>query len=116
VCPVAIIRVLEDRLSEVSVAEQDDVVGSALPAGGTGEKIVTVITADSGWRAIYGNQGGEDSGLSRVVAWALVENDAGERQVVGMVVDPQDRSSIVTATGTESAQAGTLTGYGYKER
>jgi hypothetical protein len=100
------------------VAEQDDVVGSAIPAGGTGEKIVTVITADSGWRAIYGSQGAgnEDSGLSRVVAWALVEDDAGERRVVGMVVDPQDRSSIVTATGTESAQAGTLTGYGYKER
>jgi hypothetical protein len=33
-----------------------------------------------------------------------------------MVVDPQNRSSIVTATGTESAQAGELTGYGYKER
>jgi hypothetical protein len=99
------------------VAEQDDVVGSAIPAGGTGERVVTIITADSGWRAIYGSQAGsEDSGLSRVVAWALVEDDAGERRVVGMVVDPQDRSSIVTATGTESAQAGTLTGYGYKER
>ena len=99
------------------MAEQDDVVGTAIPAGGTGEQVITIITADSGWRAIYGNQGGsEDSGLSRVVAWALVENDAGERRVVGMVVDPQDRSSIVTATGTESAHAGTLTGYGYKER
>jgi hypothetical protein len=99
------------------VAEQDDMVGTATPAGETGEQVVTIITADSGWRAIYGSQSGsEDSGLSRVVAWALVENDAGERRVVGMVVDPQDRSSIVTATGTESAQAGTLTGYGYKER
>ena len=99
------------------MAEQDDVVGSAPAAGEPGERVVTIITADSGWRAIYGSQGGsEDSGLSRVVAWALVENDAGERRVVGMVVDPQNRSSIVTATGTESAQAGTLTGYGYKER
>ena len=99
------------------MAEQDDVVGSAAPAGGPGERVVTIITADSGWRAIYGSQGGsEDSGLSRVVAWALVENDAGERRVVGMVVDPQNRSNIVTATGTESAQAGALTGYGYKER
>jgi hypothetical protein len=99
------------------VAEQDDVVGEPAPAGANAEKIVTVIPADSGWRAIYGGQGaGEESGLSRVVAWALVEDDAGDRRVVGMVVDPQDRSSIVTATGTESAQAGTLTGYGYKER
>ena len=99
------------------MAEQDDVVESATPADGTAERVVTIITADSGWRAIYGAQsGGEESGLSRVVAWALVENDAGERRVVGMVVDPQNRSNIVTATGTESAQAGALTGYGYKER
>ena len=99
------------------MAEQDDVVGGAASAGGTGERIVTVISADSGWRAIYGGQtSGEESGLSRVVAWALVENDAGERRVVGLVVDPQDRATIVTATGTESAQAGALTGYGYKER
>ena len=78
---------------------------------------MTIISADSGWRAIYGGQSSADeSGLSRVVAWALVEDDAGDRRVVGMVVDPQNRSNIVTATGTESAQAGTLTGYGYKER
>jgi hypothetical protein len=98
------------------VAEQDDVVGTA-PAAEAGEKIVTIITADAGWRAIYGGQaGGDESGLSRVVAWALVEDEAGDRRVVGMVVDPQNRSNIVTASGSESAQAGTLTGYGYKER
>ena len=99
------------------MAEQDDVVVGTTPAGATGESIVTIIPADAGWRAIYGGQGGsEESGLSRVVAWALVEGDDGERRVVGLVVDPQDRASIVTATGTESAHAGTLTGYGYKER
>ncbi len=98
------------------MAEQDDVVGST-PAGGAGETIVTIVPADAGWRAIYGGQaGGDDSGLSRVVAWALVEADSGRRKIVGMVVDPQNRSNIVTATGSESAQAGTLTGYGYKER
>ena len=98
------------------MAEQDDVVAST-PAEASGENILTIITADSGWRAIYGGgSAGDESGLSRVVAWALVEDDAGERRVVGLVVDPQNRSSIVTATGTESAAAGTLTGYGYKER
>ena len=105
------------------MAEQDDVVQgtqddraqSGAQAGG-GEKIVTIVSADAGWRAIYGGQaGGEESGLSRVVAWALVEDDAGGRKVVGLVVDPQNRSSIVSATGSESAQAGMLTGYGYKE-
>ena len=100
------------------MAEQDDVVATGSASdGASGEKIVTVIPADSGWRAIYGSQTpGEESGLSRVVAWALVEDDTGGRRVVGMVVDPQDRASIVTATGTESSQAGSLTGYGYKER
>lgn len=98
------------------MAEQDDVVGTST-AGAAGEKIVTIIPADSGWRAIYGSQGaGDESGLSRVVAWALVEDDGGGRRIVGMVVDPQNRASIVTATGSESAQAGMLTGYGYKER
>jgi hypothetical protein len=98
------------------VAEQDDVVGApASAAGGNGEKIVTIVSADAGWRAIYGGTGGEESGLSRVLAWALVENGAGDRKVVGLVVDPQNRSNIVSATGSESAQAGTLTGYGYKE-
>jgi hypothetical protein len=95
------------------VAEQDEVAASA-PAGATDEKIVAVIPADSGWRAKYG--GSEESGLSRVVAWALVEDSAGDRRVVGLVVDPQNRSNIVTATGTESTQAGMFTGYGYKER
>jgi hypothetical protein len=98
------------------VAEQDDVAAS-VPVGTADEKIVQIITADQGWRAKYGGQGtNEESGLSRVVAWALVEDSAGDRTVVGLVVDPQNRSSIVTATGTESTQAGTFTGYGYKER
>ena len=98
------------------MAEQDDVVAST-PADAAGEKIVNIIPADAGWRAIYGSQGaGEESGLSRVVAWALVEDGGGSRRVVGMVIDPQNRSNIDTATGSESTQAGSLTGYGYKER
>jgi hypothetical protein len=97
------------------VAEQDDVAISS-PAGVSEEKIVTIISADSGWRAVYGGQSGEESGLSRVVAWALVEDDSGDRRVVGLVVDPQDPTSIVNATGTESSQAGALSRYGYKER
>ncbi len=98
------------------MAEQDDVVGSATATAGD-EKIVTIVPADAGWRAIYGGQAsGEESGLSRIVAWALVEDASGDRRIVGMVVDPQNRANIVSASGSESAQAGTLTGYGFKER
>ena len=99
------------------MAEQDDVVGGTDTDSGPAGRIVTVIPADSGWRAIYGGQGtGEESGLSRVVAWALLEDEGGDRRLVGMVVDPRDRTNIVPAGGTESQHAGTLTGYGYKER
>ena len=99
------------------MAEQDDVGGSA-PVASSGEKIVTIVPADAGWRAIYGGgqASGEESGLSRIVAWALVEDASGERRVVGMVIDPQNRANIISASGSESAQAGTLTGYGFKER
>jgi hypothetical protein len=97
------------------VAEQDDVVAAGAESGAD-TKIVSIVPADSGWRAIYGGQSGEESGLSRVVAWALIEDEDGGRRVVGMVVDPQDRTNIVPAVGTESQHAGMLTGYGYKER
>lgn len=97
------------------MAEQDDVVDAVVTPAVSEEKVVTIIPADTGWRAIYGGQGPDESGLSRVVAWALVEDDDGSRRVVGMVVDPQDRTRIVTVDGTESQHAGALTGYGFKE-
>jgi hypothetical protein len=113
VCPVAINPVLV-RPSEVAVAEQDDLVEET-PAGATGEKIVTIIAADAGWRAIYGAQSGSEE-LSRIVAWALVEDESGSRRVVGMVIDPQNRTNIVTAASSASSQSGPLSRYGYKER
>ena len=97
------------------MAEQDDVVANGGPGTGD-ERIVTIVPADTGWRAIYGGQGADDSGLSRIVAWALVEGTDGSRRVVGMVVDPKDRKQIVPVDATESQHAGALTGYGYKER
>jgi hypothetical protein len=96
------------------VAEQDDLAAAQTAAAEDG-KIVTIIPADAGWRAIYGSQSGSEE-LSRIVAWALVEDDAGVRRVVGMVIDPQDRTNIVAATTSESARAGALTRYGYKDR
>jgi hypothetical protein len=99
---------------EVAVAEQDDLV-AVQTAAATDEKIVTIIPADAGWRAIYGSQSGNEE-LSRIVAWALVEDDSGARRVVGMVIDPQDRTNIVAATSSESSQSGPLSRYGFKDR
>ena len=95
--------------------DDDNAVADSISGVPTDRTILTVITADSGWRAIYGGQEGEESSLSRIVAWALTEDVAGSRCLVGLVVDPQDRTKIVPATGTESPHAGKHTGYGYKE-
>ncbi len=78
-------------------------------------KILQLVAADSGWRAVYGHADDpESSELSRVVAWALVEGDEGEHDVVGLVVDPIDATKIVPATEAISAGAGELLRYGYK--
>ena len=93
---------------------EESTAGEAVAAGD--EQIVSLIPAEAGWRAIYGgDQGGEESGLSRVVAWALVEAPDGGRRVVGLVVNPRQRTAIIPADGTESAASGKLTGYGFKE-
>jgi hypothetical protein len=94
------------------VPEQDDLV-TAPSAPGT-DNIVTIISADAGWRAVYGGGGSEE--LSRIIAWALVEDASGSRRVVGMVVDPQDRTNLVVATDSAASQAGPLTRYGFKDR
>ena len=84
------------------MAEQDDLGQNGGKAATSGETIVTIVPADTGWRAIYGGQGADDSGLSRIVAWALLEGADGARRIVGMVVDPQDRTRIVPVDATES--------------
>lgn len=95
------------------MAEQDDLV-EGVASEAADAKIVTIISADAGWRAVYGSASGSEE-LSRIIAWALVE-DAGTRRVVGLVVDPQDRTNIVPATDSQASQAGPLSRYGFKDR
>ena len=104
------------------MAEQDDLVDGITTESGTAtattetgsDNIVTIISADAGWRAVYGAGGNEE--LSRIIAWALVDDGLGSRSVVGMVVDPQDRTNIVPATDSAASQAGPLSRYGFKDR
>jgi hypothetical protein len=78
-------------------------------------KILQIVPADSGWRAVYGHsEDPEGSELSRVVAWALVEDDEGKREVVGLVVDPIEATKVVPATDAISVGAGELQRYGFK--
>jgi hypothetical protein len=76
---------------------------------------IQIIPADSGWRAVYGHADvPSDQELSRVVAWALVEDEHGEREVVGLIVDPVDSTRVVPAPEAVSATAGELMRYGFK--
>ena len=79
------------------------------------KKILQVIPSEPGWRAVFGGDvTSEETELYRVVAWALVEDDEGEREVVGMIVDPISQMQVVLADAAVSPGAGELTRYGYK--
>ena len=80
------------------------------------QKIVSLAPAETGWRAIYLDDelGEESRELTRIVAWALVEDDDGEREVVGMVVDATDPGRIVPADEGASLSAPRLDRYGFK--
>lgn len=79
-------------------------------------KIVSLVAAEPGWRAIYLGENDEDRELSRVVAWALVEAEDGTQAVVGMVIDSTDSTRIVAAPDGASENAPEFDRYGFKER
>ena len=71
------------------------------------EKIVDIVQADSGWRAVFEDpHDPAETELARVAAWALMESEGGAREVVGLVANG---SELVPA-----AEAGRLLRYGYK--
>ena len=77
-------------------------------------KIVSLIPAEQGWRAIYVDED-EARELTRIVAWALVEEEDGTRAVIGMVVDSTDPTRIVAAPDGASEIAPDFDRYGFKE-
>jgi hypothetical protein len=81
------------------------------------DKIISLVPAESGWRAIYNDvddEGSESRELTRIVAWALVEDDDGDRAVVGLVVDATDPTQIVPAPEGASLSTPMFDRYGYK--
>jgi hypothetical protein len=78
-------------------------------------KIVSLVPAEPGWRAIYLGEDDEDRELTRVVAWALVEEEDGAQAVVGMVIDWADPTRIVAAPDGASENAPEFDRYGFKE-
>jgi hypothetical protein len=79
------------------------------------DTILSLVTAEPGWHALYRGEYEEDSERARVVAWALVEAEDGGREVVGMVIDPNEPTQIVAAPDGASPLAPTFDRYGFRD-
>jgi hypothetical protein len=78
------------------------------------DRIVSLVPAESGWRAFYGGEYDYDAESARVVCWALVEDETGGQRVVGMVVGGADQTALVPAPDGASEFAPTFERYGFK--
>jgi hypothetical protein len=78
------------------------------------DDIVSLVPAEPGWLALYRGEYEEDGESARVVAWALVQDAAGGRRVVGLVVDPAEPTRIVFAPDAASAIAPEFVRYGFR--
>lgn len=72
-------------------------------------KIASITSAEGGWKAVFESGDGEES-QSRIVAWGLT--DSGE--LVGLIVHPDDRRTIVPATDVTIAAGGTFDRYAFR--
>lgn len=81
---------------------------------GVTSRIVSLVAAEPGWRAIYFDEDDENRELTRIVAWALVEDD-GTQDLIGLVIDSNDPTRIVPAPEGGSATAPRFDRYGFKE-
>ena len=66
-----------------------------------------LTSAEPGWRAVFREPDGAES-QSRILGWAVL-GDGGE--LVGVVVDPAEPSSIVPAPNATSPAGGTFVRY-----
>ncbi len=73
-----------------------------------------LVSAVPGWRALFADDDGIETGRSRVIAWASVERDDVSR-VVGIIADPNDPKSLVPADTVVDEDGGSLQRYGFVE-
>ena len=76
-------------------------------------RIRSLVPAEAGWYALYRGEYQEDSQSSRVVAWAVVEAENGDDEVVGLVVAGDEPTRIVPAPEAASAVAPEFDRYGF---
>ncbi len=72
-------------------------------------KIASITTAEGGWKAVFESENGEES-QSRILAWGLTASG----ELVGLIVNPDDRRSIVAATDVTIADGGTFDRYAFR--
>jgi hypothetical protein len=77
------------------------------------KKLIQIIPADPGWRALFGADG-EEFGRSRVVAWGLLATE-GRDEVVGLIVHPSTPTQIVAASDVVDDEGGRLLRYAFVE-
>lgn len=77
-------------------------------------RILSLAPAEPGWRAFYRGEYAEEAESARVVAWALVESDASEHEVVGLVIAADEPTRIVPAADGASAVATEFDRYGFR--
>jgi len=65
-----------------------------------------LVAADPAWRAVF-----DDDSVVRVVAWAIVGDDA---SVVGLIVDPSEPGQVVPAPQAVTPDGFTFARYGFR--
>lgn len=72
-----------------------------------------MVSAEPGWRALFADVDGIETGRSRVIAWASVEDADGGTRFVGIIADPNDPKRLVPADEPTDEDGGTLQRYGF---
>lgn len=71
--------------------------------------IEQLVPAESGWKAVFKEADGGES-QSRILGWAVAGAD-GDRELVGVIVDPSEPSRIVAAPEAASPEGGEFARY-----
>jgi hypothetical protein len=73
----------------------------------------SIVSAESGWRALFADADGVETGRSRVIAWASLDDGPGGTRIVGIIADPKDPKALVPADGATDEDGGSLQRYGF---
>ncbi len=72
-----------------------------------------LVSAESGWRALFADADGLETGRSRIIAWASIDDADGASRIVGIIADPNDPKKLVPADEATDDDGGSLKRYGF---